>query len=72
MEKIKKYIKVHRDEVLMGLLLSLGYLFVIGLTYAILSYNLGDSVISSLFLLSVLVLETLIYLTMLSYVFTRW
>nr|DAQ76308.1 MAG TPA: hypothetical protein [Caudoviricetes sp.] len=72
MEKIKKYIKVHRDEVLMGLLLSLGYLFVIGLTYAILSYNLEDSVISSLFLLSVLVLETLIYLTMLSYVFTRW
>ena len=72
MAKFKKYIKVHRDEVLIGLLLSLDYLFVIGLTYAILSYNLGDSVISSLFLLSVLVLETLIYLTMLSYVFTRW
>ena len=72
MAKFKKYIKNHRDEILMGLLLSLGYLFVIGLTYAILDYNLGDSAISFLFSLSVYVLETLIYLTMLSYVFTRW
>ena len=71
MAKFKKYIKNHRDEILMGLLLSLGYLLVVGLTYAILDYNLGDSVISFLFSLSVYVLETLIYLTMLSYVFTR-
>ena len=72
MAKIKKYIENHRDEILMALLLSLAYLLVVGLTYAILDYNLGDSVISFLFSLSVYVLETLIYLTMLSYVFTRW
>lgn len=72
MTKIKKYIKNNLDKILVSLLLSLAYLFVIGLTYAILNYNLGDSVISFLFLLSVLVLETLIYLTMLSYVITRW
>lgn len=72
MAKFKKYIKNHRDEILMGLLLSLGYLFVIGLTYAILDYNLGAGVIPFLFSISVYVLETLIYLTMLSYVFTRW
>ena len=72
MARIKKYIENHRDEILIGLLLSLAYLFVIGLTYAILDYNLGDSAISFLFSLSVYVLETLIYLTMLSYVFTRW
>lgn len=72
MTKIKKYIKNNLDKILVSLLLSLAYLFVIGLTYAILNYNLGDSVISFLFLLSVLALETLIYLTMLSYVITRW
>lgn len=72
MAKFKKYIKNHRDEILMGLLLSLGYLFVIGLTYAILDYNLGAGVIPFLFSISVYALETLIYLTMLSYVFTRW
>lgn len=72
MAKFKKYIKNHRDEILMGLLLSLGYLFVIGLTYAILDYNLGAGVIPFLFSISVYVLETLIYLTMLSYVFMRW
>lgn len=69
---MKKYIKNHRDEILMGLLLSLGYLFVIGLTYAILDYNLGAGVIPFLFSISVYSLETLIYLTMLNYVFTRW
>lgn len=72
MTKIKKYIENNLDKILMSLLLSLAYLFVIGFTYVVLDYNLGNSVISSLFLLSVLVLETLIYLTMLSYVFTRW
>lgn len=72
MRKSKKYIENHLDEILVSLLLSLAYLFVIGLTYAILDYNLGDSVISFLFSMSVYVLETLIYLTMLSYVFTRW
>lgn len=69
MAKLKKYIKNHRDEILMGLLLSLGYLFVIGLTYAILDYNLGAGVIPFLFSISVYVLETLLYLTMLSYLF---
>ena len=69
---MKKYIENHLDQILMSLLISLAYMFVIGLTYAILDYNLGDSVISFLFSLSVYVLETLIYLTMLSYVFTRW
>ena len=69
MTKFKKYIKNHRDEILMGLLLSLGYLFVIGLTYAILDYNLGAGVIPFLFSISVYALETLIYLTMLSYLF---
>lgn len=54
-----------------GLLLSLAYLFVIGLTYAILDYNLADGAIPFLFSISVYVLETLIYLTMLSYVFQR-
>lgn len=72
MTKIKKYIENNLDKILVSLLLSLAYLFVIWFTYVVLDYNLGDSVISSLFLLSVLVLETLIYLTMLSYVFTRW
>ena len=72
MAKIKKYIENYRDEILVSLLLSLAYLFVIGITYAILDYNLGDSVVSFLFSMSVYVLETLIYLTMLSYVFTRW
>lgn len=72
MAKIKKYIENHLDKILMALLLSLAYLFVIGLTYAILDYNLGDSVVSFLFSLSVYALETLIYLTMLSYVFMRW
>lgn len=68
---MKKYIENHRDEILVSLLLSLAYVFVIGLTYAILDFNLGDGVVSFLFSLSVYVLETLIYLTMLSYVFTR-
>lgn len=72
MAKIKKYIENHLDKILMALLLSLAYLFVFGLTYAILDYNLGDSVVPFLFSLSVYVLETLIYLTMLSYVFMRW
>lgn len=72
MTKIKKYIENNLDKILVSLLLSLAYLFVIWFTYVVLDYNLGDSVILSLFLLSVLVLETLIYLTMLSYVFTRW
>lgn len=69
MAKFKKYIKNHRDEILMGLLLSLGYLFVIGLTYAILDYNLGVGVIPFLFSISVYALETLLYLIMLSYLF---
>ena len=69
---MKKYIRNHRDEILMGLLLSLGYLFVIGLTYAILDYNLGAGIIPFLFSISVYSLETLLYLIMLSYVFTRW
>lgn len=69
MAKFKKYIKNHRDEILMGLLLSLGYLFVIGLTYAILDYNLGAGVIPCLFSISVYALETLLYLIMLSYLF---
>lgn len=69
MAKFKKYIKNHRDEILMGLLLSLGYLFVIGLTYAILDYNLGAGVIPFLFSISVYTLETLLCLTMLSYLF---
>lgn len=69
MTKIKKYIKNHRDEILMGLLLSLGYLFVIGLTYAILDYNLSAGVIPFLFSISVYALETLLYLIMLSYLF---
>nr|DAR49754.1 MAG TPA: hypothetical protein [Caudoviricetes sp.]DAR66246.1 MAG TPA: hypothetical protein [Caudoviricetes sp.] len=69
MAKFKKYIKNHRDEILMGLLLSLGYLFVIGLTYAILDYNLSAGVIPFLFSISVYVLETLLYLVMLSYLF---
>ena len=69
MAKFKKYIKNHRDEILMGLLLSLGYLFVIGLTYAILDYNLGAGDIPFLFSISVYALETLFYLTMLSYLF---
>lgn len=72
MAKFKKYIKNHRDEILMGLLLSLGYLFVIGLTYAILDYNLGAGIVPFLFSTSVYALETLIYLTMLSYVFQGW
>lgn len=72
MAKIKKYIENHLDEIFVSLLLSLAYLFVIGLTYAILDYTLGDSVISFLFSMSVYVLETLIYLTMLNYVFMRW
>ncbi|WP_247913571.1 hypothetical protein [Streptococcus parasanguinis] len=72
MVKFKKYIKNHRDEILMGLLLSLGYLFVIGLTYAILDYNLGAGIVPFLFSTSVYALETLIYLTMLSYVFQGW
>lgn len=69
MAKFKKYIKNHRDEILMGLLLSLGYLFVIGLTYAILDYNLSAGVIPFLFSISVYVLETFLYLVMLSYLF---
>ena len=72
MVKFKKYIKNHRDEILMGLLLSLGYLFVIGLTYAILDYNVGAGIVPFLFSTSVYALETLIYLTMLSYVFQGW
>lgn len=69
MAKFKKYIKNHCDEILMGLLLSLGYLFVIGLTYAILDYNLGAGVIPFLYSISVYALETLLYLIMLSYLF---
>lgn len=69
MAKFKKYIKNHRDEILMGLLLSLGYLFAIGLTYAILDYNLSAGVIPFLFSISVYALETLLYLIMLSYLF---
>lgn len=72
MKKIKKYIENHLDQILVSLLLSLAYLLVVGLTYAILDYNLSDSAISFLFSLSVYALETLIYLTMLSYVFMRW
>ena len=72
MAKIKKYIENHRDEIIVSLLLSLAYVFVIGLTYAILDFNLGDGVVPFLFSLSVYVLETLIYLTMLSYVFSGW
>lgn len=72
MKKIKKYIENHLDQILVSLLLSLAYLLVVGLTYAILDYNLSDSAISFLFSLSVYVLKTFIYLTMLSYVFTRW
>lgn len=72
MARIKKYIENHRDEILIGLLLSLAYLFVIGLTYVILDYNLGSGIIPFLFSISVYSLETLIYLTMLNYVFTRW
>lgn len=69
MTKIKKYIESHRDEILMGLLLSLAYLLVVGITYAILDYNLGAGVIPFLFSISVYVLETLLYLIMLSYLF---
>ena len=72
MARIKKYIENHRDEILIGLLLSLAYLFVIGLTYVILDYTLGSGIIPFLFSISVYSLETLIYLTMLNYVFTRW
>ena len=72
MKKIKKYIVDHIDKIFMSLLLSLIYLFVIGLTYAILDYNLGDSAISFLFLLSICVVETLIYLTSLVYVLKEW
>ena len=72
MARIKKYIENHRGEILIGLLLSLAYLFVIGLTYVILDYNLGSGIIPFLFSISVYSLETLIYLTMLNYVFTRW
>lgn len=71
MKKFVDCIKYKRDEILMGLLISLAYLFVIGLTYAILDYNLADGVIPFLFSISVYVLETLIYLTMLSYLFQR-
>lgn len=69
---MKKYIENHLDQILMSLLISLAYMFVIGLTYAILDYNLSAGVIPFLFSMSVYVLETLIYLTMLSYVFMRW
>lgn len=69
---MKKYIENHLDQILMSLLISLAYMFVIGLTYAILDYNLSAGVIPFLFSISVYVLETLIYLTMLSYVFMRW
>lgn len=72
MAKFKKYIENHLDQILMTLLISLAYMFVIGLTYAILDYNLSAGVIPFLFSISVYVLETLIYLTMLSYVFMRW
>lgn len=71
MKKFIDCIKYKRDEILTGLLLSLAFLFVIGLTYAILDYNLADGAIPFLFSISVYVLETLIYLTMLSYVFQR-
>ena len=69
MKKFIDFIKYKRDKILMGLLISLVYLFVIGLTYAILDYNLADGVIPFLFSISVYVSETLIYLTMLSYLF---
>lgn len=69
---MKKYIENHLDQILMSLLLSLAYVFVIGLTYAILDSNLSAGVTPFLFSISVYVLETLIYLTMLSYVFLRW
>jgi hypothetical protein len=69
---MKKYIENHLDQILVSLFVSLAYMFVIGLTYAILDYNLGAGVIPFLFSISVYVLETLIYLTMLFYVFTRW
>jgi hypothetical protein len=69
---MKKYIENHLDQILVSLLISLAYMFVIGLTYAILDYNLSAGVIPFLFSISVYVLETLIYLTMLSYVFMRW
>lgn len=69
---MKKYIENHLDQILVSLLISLAYIFVIGLTYAILDYNLSAGVIPFLFSISVYVLETLIYLTMLSYVFMRW
>lgn len=69
MKKIIDYIRSHRDGIFWGLLLSLVYLLTIGFTYAILDYNLADGVIPFLFSISVYVLETLIYLTMLSYLF---
>ena len=72
MARIKKYIENHRDEILIGLLLSLAYLFVIGLTYVILDYNLGSGIIPFLFSISDYSLETLIYITMINYVFKRW
>lgn len=72
MVRIKKYIENHRDQILVSLLLSLAYLLVVGLTYAILDYNLGAGIIPFLFSISVYSLETLLYLIMLSYVFTRW
>lgn len=69
---MKKYIENHLDQIFLSLFVSLAYAFVIGFTYAILDYNLGAGVIPFLFSMSVYVLETLIYLTMLIYVFTRW
>ena len=72
MARIKKYIEHHLDQILASLFVSLAYVFVIGFTYAILDYNLDAGVIPFLFSMSVYVLETLIYLTSLVYVFKEW
>lgn len=68
-KKIADYIKRYRDGIFWALLLSLVYLLTIGITYAILDYNLADGIIPFLFSTSVYATETLMFLIGLSYCF---
>lgn len=69
MKKFISFIKHHRDGIFWALLLSMVYLFAIGVTYAILGVSLADGIIPFLFSISIYVVETLMFLTGLSYCF---
>lgn len=69
MKKFIDYIRSHRDGIFWALVLSMVYLFAIGVTYAISGVSLADGIIPFLFSISIYVVETLLFLTGLSYCF---